>query len=406
MDIKQLYSNFDLKEICDLYVDGIRNTKSTLANSDKRFLENIILHHKTRTKEEVLVAIILYSVWCPDEAINYSRKKGVFRYRIGGCKLNNASYYLDSLIKYGRYLRYGMANTEYLSMKINCVWMYIFYSKTEKKIEKDIEKHHQRRIRKNINGNKLETALFKELVVYMEMIFVRGNELNRTPNERDVLTGYSREEIGEAISYIIYMYDDIIGIDEKCNYWIDSHYICSDDIVNLILLACKILRLQELELLIDYFDYKISKIENRWRIWNDTNFEKSLRLGYAKTEIQSQVFWDNHIKGDNEIMSLKKISDMIIEELKEDIIKKTEKGNLCRYRIEFPTPLIDFMKNDLKEYSLFEEEMISLKYMEKEMVSLDEVLLNKKVTEHANLGDVLLFQRFFVIIFDLCNRYS
>lgn len=404
MNIKQIYQSLDLKKINDLYIDGIRNIEKSLSNSDKRFLEKIISLHKTKEKEEVLGAIVLYSVWCPDEAITYSRKKGAFRYRMGGKKSNNASYYLENLIKCNRYLKYNKINVEYLNMKINCEWMYIFYSKTEKKVTDEIEMHHQRRIRKNISGNKLETALFKELIAYMEMSFVWGDETTRTPNDKDLLTGYSREEIGEAISYIIYMYENIIGIDEKCNYWVDSHYIISDDIENLILLACKILRLQELELLIDYFDYQITKVENRWRISSSSNLEKSLRMGYAKTEMQLQIFWKSHVRNDNEVMSLNKLSTMIVEELKDTIIKKTEKGFLCRYRIEFPTLLIEFMKENLKKYSLFEEEIISLKYMEKEMVSLDEVLLNKKVTQHANLGDVLLFQRFFVLVSNIYKQ--
>lgn len=404
MDIKTLFNNLKLKEISDSYIDSIRKTKPTLSNSDKRFLEKMISHHKERTKEEVLGAILLYSFWFPDEALIYSKKKGVFRYRIGGYKSNNSLYYLESLIKYKSFLQYSTENVDYLEMKINCEWMYNFYSKTEKKIVDEIEKHHKRRIRKNINGNKLETALFKELIVYMEMFFLWFDGQNETPNERDALTAYSREDVGEAISYIIYIYDDIIGINEKCNYWVDSHYILSGEIEKLILLACKILRLQELELLVDYFDYKISKVDNRWRIWNETNFEKSVRMGYAKTEMQSHIFWNEQAKNDDDCMSLNKMSEMIIKELEDDIIKKTDKGILCRYRIEFPTLLIDFMKKDIKEYSLFKEEVSSLKYMEKEMVSLDVVLLKKMVTQHANLGDVLLFQRFFVVIINIYNQ--
>lgn len=86
MNIKEIYENFSFKKIDTLYVEQIKNNKGNLSNTDKRFLEKIILKHKEHKKEDVLKAICLYTIWNPKESILYARKKGVFRYRIGNYK--------------------------------------------------------------------------------------------------------------------------------------------------------------------------------------------------------------------------------------------------------------------------------------------------------------------------------
>ena len=100
-----------------------------------------------------------------------------------------------------------------------------------------------------------------------------------------------------------------------------------------------------------------------------------------------------------EIPTLEEVSNMCIKELESIIIKKTGTGRFCRYRMEIPAPLVETLKKNIKGYELFKEEFIALKYMEKEMVTVDEVFIRKKVTEHANMGDVLLMQRFFVLVY-------
>ena len=399
MNIKEIYENFSFKKIDTLYVEQIKNNKGNLSNTDKRFLEKIILKHKEHKKEDVLKAICLYTIWNPKESILYARKKGVFRYRIGNYKKNYSYYYLENLIKLQSVLSYSKGSEKYLQMKLNCKWMYDFYVKTEEKIYKKVQEHHERRIRKNVFGNKVETSLFKELMVYMEILYVWTNlDDQEIHGNRDVLASYTKEEIGEGISYLISIYDDIIGIKEDGNYWIDSYFIIDKKIEELILLACKVLQLQEWELLIDYFDYEITSQGNNWTIKCNSNLEKSIRMGYAKTAMQSQVFLTDLIKKE-EIPTLEEVSNMCIKELESTIIKKTGTGKFCRYRMEIPAPLVEMLKKNSKGYELFKEEFIALNYMGKEMVTESEVFIRKKVTEHANMGDVLLMQRFFLLVY-------
>ena len=117
MNIKEIYENFSFKKIDTLYVEQIKNNKGNLSNTDKRFLEKIILKHKEHKKEDVLKAICLYTIWNPKESILYARKKGVFRYRIGNYKKNYAYYYLENLIKLKTVLSYSKGSEKYLQMK-------------------------------------------------------------------------------------------------------------------------------------------------------------------------------------------------------------------------------------------------------------------------------------------------
>ena len=96
---------------------------------------------------------------------------------------------------------------------------------------------------------------------------------------------------------------------------------------------------------------------------------------------------------------------MCIKELESTIIKKTGTGKFCRYRMEIPAPLVEMLKKNSKGYELFKEEFIALNYMGKEMVTEREVFIRKKVKEHANMGDVLLMQRFFCWFIIFINKF-
>lgn len=399
MNFEEMYRMFDITKISNVYIEKMKNTKKTLSTNEKKYLKKILDKFRTTDKGEVLKGILFYSIWFPDECIEYARKKGVFRYQFGGEKLSNAKFYFQYLLKFREYFGYSADTLEYIRMKESCNWIHTFYVKTEKSIKRIIETHHHNRIRKNVNGIRVESTLFKELIVYMELIFtLEREEIGSTPNIKNKLTAYSKEEIGNAISYLIYLYDMTIGIKTSVNYWIDVHYIFSKDIEHLILLACQFIQIQEWEILIDCFGYKMVNENKTWRIVDTRDLEKSIRIGFAKLEMNDHSFFLERQEDENADISLRKLAEFTVKKLEKKIVNKIDGGFLSRYRIVFPEELLKIIQNEPGRVQFFKEELDVLQYMNSEMVSGIDVIRRKKITEHATLEDVLLFQRFFSLI--------
>ena len=173
--------------------------------------------------------------------------------------------------------------------------MYDFYKKTERKIIDYIKQHHQNRSIHLVNGIRIEEALFKELLAYIDVMFHFPSR-NNNPRNKNKLDGYGMEQIAESVSYIIYLYDDVIGIQQDKVYKVVPEYVLSDEIENIILLGCKIAQLQEWEVCMDYFDYQLQKSDRVYTISAcDEYFEKSIRLGFVRTQMQEEVLYIKEI---------------------------------------------------------------------------------------------------------------
>lgn len=170
-------------------------------------------------------------------------------------------------------------------------WMFEFYKKSEEDLIKYIKEHHRNR-RKTRHGELVfEEALFKELLAYADATFYLSGRSYEHFNKHKI-EGYGHEEVFDGISYIIYLYNVTIGIETDIHYTVSAQYVFSDEIEKIILIACKVNQLQEWELCIDYFNYNVKSTERNLVIFDDTQlFEKSIRLGYIRRDMQEQLFY-------------------------------------------------------------------------------------------------------------------
>ena len=402
MKIEEIISQIKLETFDESLYTNLKDQKETISNSEKKYLNKIITSAKSRKKEEVLVAIIAYAIWCPDEAIQNARRKGIFRYKVFGEKRkNNAKYYLTKLDKFSDVLRLSEQSCLYLKQKQNSYWLEDIYIKLDKKIDKLITEHYNKRIRKRINNVNYESSLHKELLAFIDKVFL--GEVYRSENfDLNDLLSYSQEEIAEGVSYLLYRYLEKYQISKDKNYCVDAAYICSDSIDDLVLAACQVNYLVEIELLIDFFEYDIEEELNNIIIKSkDASFEKSIRMAFVKLEMQEMLSnYRNQVS--NEAAYLKKISEMTIEELKGECVNKVDNGILCRYVFQIPTLILQYVaRQEIPgKVEVYAEENCELASFMKEMfISSDELLYNKKITEHCTLMDVLLFQRMFRFIY-------
>ena len=402
MKIEDLMEQIDLSLFNEKVYNELKIQKNGLSNRDKKYILKVLTNSKSETKENVLKAIICFAIWEPDEAISQVRRKGILRYKVFGNKgKTKAKYYLGYLISKKEVFGFSEKNNKYLKQKYEFEWLKSFYNKTEEKIDTEIANHYQGRIRKRIQNINFESSLHKELFAYIDMLFFLRRQ-TQTRYDYNILSTFSQEEIAEGVSYLLYKYIEKYGISTEKNYCVDASYINSDKMEKLILLACQINYVLELELLVDFYDYDICNEGMNIIVRSkDETLEKSIRLGYIKQEMQELLFFAKRYSSHEEVACLETLSKLIVDELGDKIYKRISNGILTRYRFEIPTALLDKIAEQKVEgkVELFKEEALELEHFSKEMCMNMNELYEKKLTQNCNAYDILLCQRFFRIMY-------
>lgn len=402
MNIKEIvkYINeFTEKQLLnDEIIQTVKMQKKVLSKRDKEYLKKKLSDFRKYDTEYTLALIVTYSIWCPDEAIEESRKKGVFRYKAWGFKINSAEILLVNIKKFYKLFFYNEETKAFIEKKLKLSWLFDFYKKSESELIELIKHRHENRRKYRQGQSVVEETLFKELLAYADVTFYLNNRSNEFLN-KNKLSGYGHEEIFDGISYIIYLYDEIIGIKDNIHYVVSDKYVLSDEIEQLILVACKVIQIQEWEICVDYFNYSV-QINGRNILISDKDklFEKSVRLGHIRREMQEQIFYKNNLEHTKKrkMLSLTKIGEDTKERLSEVLLKDLGNGILSRYRFEFPELIFEPFKNAQDKF--FEEEVLSISYNAREMIMNNEEMFEKKITNNCTLNDIVLFQRFFLYL--------
>lgn len=411
MKIYEIIDSIDIENFNQEAYEQIKKNKISLSNGDKKILTKILANAKVELKEKVLKAIVCYAIWEPDEAIETGRRKGIFRYKVFGIKTRNyAKYYMTFLLEYASIFNFSEKAKSYLVQKIDCDWLDEFYIKKETEIDRIIEEHHKKRIRKRIkkrDGKRiyyfnLESSLHKELLAYIDMIFFSGTKLNIGTNF-NTLDSFSREEIAEGVSYLLYKYTVLYGIDKEKNYFVDANFVNSKEMETLLLYACQINYMIEIELLVDFYDYDIFTDGKNITIKSrDDSLEKSIRMAYIKNEMQEVLFY---ARGQNvastNALNLQQVSNLFINELEEKFVKNIKDGILSRYVFEIPVLAIEKIAEQNVEgrITLYEEEALEIEHFAKEICMTTAELYEKKITDNCNVYDVMLCQRLFRFVY-------
>jgi hypothetical protein len=402
--IAKLPNSFEINiDYSELFFE-IRKDKESLSNPDKKYLIGKLAKYHDSSKNDILKIIVAYSIWEPDEAITEARKKGVFRYKAWGFSDNCAEYLLLNLKNISIYMGFSELAQNFINSKLSLSWMYHFYKDIELKIKEEINNLHKKRIKFNIRNVNLEEALFKELLAYADLRMASINT-----NQKDMIknrfSSYTREEIVDSIAYIIFLYDDIIGIKPGIQYIVSSEYVLSDKIKDLILQGCMINQLQEWEVCVDYFNYSVIQKGKEYYIYDKIEtFEKSIRLGFIKRDMQEQLFF-NSSKPKKDSLCLTDISNMIINKLGNKIFESVNNKNkyMSRYRFLFYEPLFNpFFEND-SIVAPYYDEKLELANFAREMIIPYEEACKKQITKNCILFDILLFKRFFSFSSNVIN---
>jgi hypothetical protein len=173
----------------------------------------------------------------------------------------------------------------------------------------------------------------------------------------------------------------------------------SGEISKLIIPACFLIDFREFEIFIDHFDYTCIKDSRKLLIRAPfKDFEKSIRLGYIRTEIQ--LFND---RGNPE--GVASMEDVVEELNKIDsliVFKLSETYNYPRYVVQIPEPLYDLLiEKFIKPDALFKEEVMYLSSIFKEQLLNPGDLDKIKIKKDLSLFDFMKIRRVFMLFYML-----
>lgn len=395
MKIEDAFNSIKIKDFNDLLKTALLNEKVKLSSEDRKFLIKKICRFKDIEINDTLKAIAIMSIWEPKEAITEARKKGVFRYRAYGFHENKALYLINNLLQFKDLLCLTLEDQDYLIMKQGISWLFDYYRNTEKFIIKYIKK---REVKHKVikRGKKIiNEALFKELLVYIDCYFHITPPSYIENKNKNSLKNYCKENITEAVSYIIFLYDKVIGIKNNRHYFADPNIVLSDELEKIILLACKLNQVEEWELYIDYFKYVIERNGDTYTISSSKRtLEETIRLGYIRRDMQERFFIKEKEKKFMDCMPMSELMDYVNAKIGETLLLEIEDGELSRYRINVPIPLL----KKISQAEFFKEELISSMHLADELIISHKELQERKVTTASTIEDVMYFQRAFVIL--------
>ncbi len=394
-----------VNEIPTSLITKIKKISPILSKSRKRRLLNRMKEYRNNKIEETFSSIFLYAIYEPDNAIVEARLKGVFRYKAYGFDNNGALLLLKLIFKYSSLLSFSKPTIKFLESKINCSVLWDIYKKSESQIINAIKKADKEKLRRKQDGLTIESSFFKELLVFIDIFFMSDQRpiLISDQMKKNQLECFSKEQVSEAVSYIIFLYDKIIGIDETKHYMVNPEKVFSRELKKIVFEACKVRLLEEYELRVDYLGYSVTLEHKNLHFYSqDSNIEKSFKLGFINKDIQTMLWYRKLTENETEEspLTIDSFVNLIIENSNAELIQERNDWGIERYVFSVPR---DILPQALKKIDYFEEERIEITNAMKE--SLDDKLENKMITKHARIRDLVLLQRYFRIFDTLVANF-
>src|SRR4030042_1443203 len=117
-------------------------------------------------------------------------------------------------------------------------------------------------------------SLPKTLLSFVDHLFM-FRTCDEFEERYQILKSYSVEDIAEAFSFILYKYHENFELNVSDSVFIDEEFLKSDQITALLIYGCIYRDLQEIEILVDHFNYRIVRVKDTFEILAPTeDFEK------------------------------------------------------------------------------------------------------------------------------------
>ena len=380
------YKKIDKKELIAKLKNG-QIRKPSLRELKKNFEifeKAVYIGDFMTARNSVIISIFFES----ENTINQIKKKGIFRYSKyinRKCIVENIALELINIFAEFRLL--SVPVDKYLNSIINYSAVVNSYKSFDKFILLELRKFEKKYPQK---------SLIKTLLSAVDFLFL-SNYFPDDKIDMSHIEDRTKEEICSATSFLIHFYTERIKSNNINRYFIADEFIQTNYIAQLITTVCCHLDFREFEILIDHFNYSCEIVNGKILIKPPfENFEKAIRLGYIRTELQK-------INDEVETFGAVTMEDVVNEfnnQKSFQFFKLIDTHNYQRYRIELPEPIYDLLiEKFIKPDALFKDEIIYLSSIFKEQLlnikSLDEI----NVKEDLTLGEFMKIRRIFVMFY-------
>lgn len=387
---EQAFNKKDLsEELVRLYNEG---KKLNLSISEKKKVQKQIEEYASGLKFLPSINyIVLGLLYDREKTLDTIRRKGILRYSKYLNTKNFPAALSEKILSLSPGLSLNSYDKQYFESLLNLAPIYEVMRNLRSKIIGEIKLFSKR---PKIAG--FSPSIAKSLLAALDFLFMT----DYYPLERetpDSIKFYVKEDIAEAVSYIIYLKQEVFGLNDSDSYVIDDEYIVSNEIEAILLPACHLKKIQEIEIMIDHFLYYCMRDKNKIRIGPAyPDLEKSIRIGYIRSDLQKSY----DLKDFKDMVSLEGICDKFLQIPNFDVFKYVVNHDYPRYRIELPEPIFDKLSEDFfKSKTVFKEEAQYLSIIFKEQLLNFNKLNTIKISDNLSLYEFFILKRLFAFFY-------
>lgn len=328
------------------------------------------------------------------------RKRGLFRYSKYNQKKCIISALSNELLVLDKKLNFlDDKEIKYLQSIVNLVGLSSSFSAIHRLIIEEI---------KRFSRNHRKQSLIKTLLAFSDFLFLT-NYVPEVPSDKQSVKSRTKEEIAEAVSYLIFFISSRQEIKAQDTVFVAGEYITSGEIGRIILPVCSMIELKEIEILIESFDYTCLSNEEKLKITPPSeDFDKSIRLGYIRSELQIGSYVDEaqHIDIIDNAASMESLIDTIHDGIGEDIrFYYKEDFGYGRYVLEFPEHIIDILVERIfTPNALFKEDLMYLSIIFKQQLLTIDDLENTIIRDDLTIKEFMNIRRLFSFLLSLYRK--
>ncbi len=250
---------------------------------------------------------------------------------------------------------------------------------------------------------KRQRVFLKTIVAVIEVIFMTEHSAN-TSLSTNQWEYYTKEDLADAASYLIFRFDDQIGIQDHHFNFIDEDALTRGYYHSIIVKSCKIRKFLEAEILIDAFQYQCKRQKHSYRIYApNPQTEKSIRLGFIQREQYQAQMGMEFVRAISEgETSIIQQADLFYDRFHGDIVKFLT-SPIQRYVYGLPNvpEFAEFISQD----GLYLEEKYLLSEIRESESSTWEQLSHFKISDSLSVFDLTKVIRLFRFIGHLARRH-
>lgn len=331
--------------------------------------------------------------------LEYLKKEGILRYSSYLGNRNPVPGIAKYLLHNSTFFKLSKAEQLYFTSLINFEQAFVYLNKLNRLINEELAKFPKSKSIA-VNGRTYKVSRLKALLAINELNFITGKDGAKLIEDQSSYDFYSKEEISEAISFLIHRYKDLHGFKPYDLQLIDEAFI-NNGAGDLIVKACQFKAIKELEIELEAYGYECILDQGKMIIRHpDPNFEKSLVISNVQYYLQNQAnHYYNYINHKDTLL-LMDVAKAFDEASSELFVLKTEP--FPRYILYIPPQLFTHFLGE-KKMMFFREEFSILESIERElMISIDK-LDTYDIVDGLSFYEFIRLLRFFIIHSFLIN---